>query len=167
MKILYLMTGCPGSGKSSFIKDYISKSKNPEKIIRISRDEIRFSLLKEGEDYFSKEKEVYKLFIKRIRDSILDKEHEEIFIDATHLNEKARKKILNNIGVTFLSRCKIISVFIDEPLQTCIDRNNKRTGLEKVPTDRLTDMWFSIEHPKKDAFKYDEVWDICNTGRKI
>lgn len=167
------MVGCPGSGKSSFIKDYINKSEKPENIIKISRDEIRFSFLGDNKEevsekeYFSKEKKVYKTFIKEIQKVINNPKYQEIFVDATHLTEKSRFKTLNSIGTDYLNKCKVIPVFIDEALQTCIDRNSKRTGKEKVPTDRLVDMWFSIEHPKNDMFKFDDIWDICHTGRRV
>jgi len=53
MADVYIMCGCPGSGKTTWLKDHVK----PGSAI-ISRDAIRFSLLKEGEDYFSHEEEV-------------------------------------------------------------------------------------------------------------
>ena len=52
-KTLWLMCGAPGSGKSWFAKNIL---KTDDTWQYISRDEIRFSLIKEGEDYFGKEK---------------------------------------------------------------------------------------------------------------
>ena len=51
MSNLYLLCGTPGSGKSTFAKEIFPKyfSDHPYKII--SRDTIRFSLLKDGEKY--------------------------------------------------------------------------------------------------------------------
>ena len=56
MSDLYLMMGCPGSGKSTFLKNKI-KNKDLECAI-ISRDEIRFSITKPDEPYFAHENEV-------------------------------------------------------------------------------------------------------------
>lgn len=58
MANLYILSGCPGSGKSTWAKSHI----NPYFDKYVSRDDIRFSLVKENEEYFSKEKEVYRLF---------------------------------------------------------------------------------------------------------
>ena len=58
---LYISSGLPGAGKSTFLK----KIKKEEEVI-ISRDEIRFSMLKEGDDYFKYEDRVYDIFISKI-----------------------------------------------------------------------------------------------------
>ena len=55
---LYVMIGVPGSGKSTFIKN-----NKKEKDIYVSRDQIRFKYLKEGEPYFTHEKQVFKEFL--------------------------------------------------------------------------------------------------------
>ena len=47
------MVGCPGSGKSTWAKKHLPDT------YYVSRDEVRFSLLQDGEDYFSHEKEVF------------------------------------------------------------------------------------------------------------
>ena len=51
---LYILSGCPASGKSTFGK----KMSKITGIPIVSRDEIRFSLLKDDEDYFSHEEDV-------------------------------------------------------------------------------------------------------------
>ena len=48
---LYLMCGVAGSGKSTWLKEHESGF-NPSHAI-ISRDKIRFSYLKDGDDYFA------------------------------------------------------------------------------------------------------------------
>ena len=57
-KNLWILSGPPGSGKTTWTKKQIksAKQKNPEAhIYHFSRDQIRFSLLEEGDPYFSKE----------------------------------------------------------------------------------------------------------------
>ena len=90
MADLYLMMGVPGSGKSTFLKQYVNKKNS----IIISRDEIRFSLLKEGEQYFSHEKEVLKIFWQRINTSLA--ENKNVFVDQTSLTPNSRKYLLND-----------------------------------------------------------------------
>ena len=55
-KQLWIMVGVPGSGKDYWIDKHISSFNGNVKVI--SRDKIRLSILKDGEDYFSHEKEV-------------------------------------------------------------------------------------------------------------
>ena len=58
---LYVLVGCPGSGKSTWAKKHLADT------YYVSRDEIRFGLLKAGDDYFSHEDEVYEKFIDGIK----------------------------------------------------------------------------------------------------
>ena len=66
-KHLYLMIGVPGSGKSTYAKNILKYGD-----IYISRDEIRYSLLTEEDDYFAKENEVIKTFIDNIDKSLVN-----------------------------------------------------------------------------------------------
>ena len=88
------MMGIPGSGKSTFVRKRRDIFDNP---IVVSRDKIRFSLLEEGDEYFSKEDEVLKEFTKQIVES-LSRPMGDTIVDATHLNGGSRRKILNLIA---------------------------------------------------------------------
>ena len=59
-KKVWILCGIPGSGKSTWIRKQIAENGG----VHCSRDEIRFSLLKDGEDYFAHENEVVKLWFK-------------------------------------------------------------------------------------------------------
>ena len=50
MSRLIMMCGIPGSGKSTWIQN--CKGFIGNDVVVVSRDAIRFSMLKEGEDYF-------------------------------------------------------------------------------------------------------------------
>lgn len=55
------MSGAPGSGKSTWCRNHgVSK-------YRVSRDEIRFSVLKDGEDYFSHEKKLSECLLTQLK----------------------------------------------------------------------------------------------------
>ena len=58
MRELFIICGVPGSGKSTFLRNYV---KEPSSVV-ISRDAIRFSLLKEDSDYFEYEPIVEQMF---------------------------------------------------------------------------------------------------------
>ena len=71
IKQFYIMCGIPGSGKSTFAKKITEiYEKHNISIETVSRDEIRFSLIKPGEDYFSKEKEVFSIYIENLKKSL-------------------------------------------------------------------------------------------------
>ena len=67
MSNLYLLCGIPGSGKSTWVRNHLGKYDR-----HVSRDDIRFSLVKEDEEYFSKEEEVKKEYINKINKYLQD-----------------------------------------------------------------------------------------------
>lgn len=150
---ILLLCGLPGSGKSTFAKE-ISKRMNKVKII--SRDEIRFSILKEGEKYFAHEKEVFNTFINEINKAYNSGLYEIIIVDATHLTYKSREKVLNKIER--LSKFHTIAVFFETPYEKCVKRNNNRTGLYKVPSETLHNMYLSLELPNPYKEKFNSVY---------
>ena len=58
---LYVICGVPGTGKSTFCKNHLTMFGDNVKYV--SRDDIRFSIVKENEEYFSHETEVFNKFI--------------------------------------------------------------------------------------------------------
>ena len=65
--ICYIMSGVPGCGKSTWARKFASENDN---VVHISRDEIRFSLLKDGEDYFAHEDDVITIFYAKINEAL-------------------------------------------------------------------------------------------------
>ena len=144
---LYLMCGVPGSGKSTWIKNR-SVDTN---YIHCSRDKIRFSLLKDKDNYFANETLVFNSWVKEINEAIQN-EIENIYIDATHLNEKSRNKVLNKLNLN--KEVNIIPVNFIIPLNVCLERNAKRSGREYVPEDVIKNMFKSFK-PASHNEKYD------------
>ena len=66
--ILIVTVGIPGSGKTSWVKNYIEENKD-KNIEVISSDEIRKELLNDIEDQ-SKNKEVFEIMRKRTKKSL-------------------------------------------------------------------------------------------------
>ena len=93
---LYLMCGVPGAGKSTWVEQHKGEG------VVISRDKIRFSMLHETDEYFSKEPFVYQEFIKQITEAL--DTNGLVFADATHLNGSSRIKLLRSLG-TALTIC--------------------------------------------------------------
>lgn len=139
MTVLYLMCGIPGSGKST----WIAKNKIDTDVL-ISRDAVRFSLVKEEEEYFSKETEVFNTFIEQINEAI-DKGVSTIYVDATHINENSRNKVLDRLHLS--EEVKVTPVFVNEKLATCLLRNSLREGRENVPPKVVTQMHRNLRPP--------------------
>lgn len=121
----YILSGVPGCGKSTWARNFAAKM--PKYIKHISRDEIRFSLLKDGEDYFAHEGEVLFTFYRKANEALA--EGKSVIMDATHTSERALFETLRRIKVD----AKIVFVSFDVPLDTCIARNAQREGLACVP----------------------------------
>lgn len=145
MAKLCLMIGVPGSGKSTFAKNHLLN------ITYISRDEIRFSLISDEDEYFAKEYEVFALYVQKIREGLM--RGETVVADSTNLNEAARKKLFNAIGnKQFYEKYKVEKTFIymDIPLTVCRVQNLLRTGRAVVPDRVIDSMYQKLEYPTKE-----------------
>lgn len=156
-KTLYIMIGAPGSGKTTYVRE----NAEPGHSAHISRDRIRFSMVKENEAYFSKEDSVKREFIEQIRRAILCPWVDEVWADATNLTKYSRKDLLRSIGLGFLSvNCvKICPVVIMPPLETCLKQNSYRTGREYVPEIAVKRMYNNYTSPEEDDIVYNSfIW---------
>lgn len=157
MANLYLMAGCPGSGKSTFLKIKVH-STNYE---IISRDEIRFSLLQPGDDYFAHENEVYKIFWEKINDALTT--GKDVFVDQTSLTPKSRKWLLQHIkGYEHANL-----IWIDENIETCLERNELRRGTRAyVPKSVVRRMHAQFIEPSLDEGFY-RIYRYNSTEDKL
>lgn len=141
MANLFLMCGIPGAGKSTFLKSHIKKKNT----VIISRDVIRFSIVKPDEEYFSHEDEVVKIFWEQINKALT--EGKDVFVDQTSLTPKSRKWLLQHVAGYKHANV----VWIDEDLETCLERNNKRRGTRAyVPEDTIRHMYDQFVEPSLD-----------------
>lgn len=145
-KNLWLMCGTSGAGKSTWIKNNM-----PEATV-ISRDKIRFTLLKDGDDYFAYEDTVLKIFYSEIQNAIENDKIQDIIIDATHLTPKARKNCLMNLKN--LDKVTLGAISIETDLATCLKQNAQRTGRALVPETVIKNMYKSYIIPtEKEGFE--------------
>lgn len=157
MAELILMCGIPGSGKSTYAKSFIT-----DKDIYISRDEIRFSMLKPNEDYFSRENDVFNAFVNEINIA-LTKAKRYVIADATHLNFSSRMKVMSKIK----NRNTIVNcIVMDTFLETALERNKKRSGRALVPESSIRNMHRSLSYPQKGE-TIDKVVYIDENGTVI
>lgn len=141
MASLVLMMGVPGSGKTTYAKKMMG-----DYDIYVSRDEIRFGLVKEDEPYFSKEDEVLQTFIRTINDA-LPIAQRYVIADATHLNMGSRAKILKNLHN---KPDNVYVIYVAVSLQTALERNAQREGRALVPESSIKNMYKSISLPRKE-----------------
>lgn len=149
---IYMVCGIPGAGKSTWLKKHGNG-------LVVSRDEIRFKLLGENDEYFSKEKDVFEEYVNTIQTLININHKGRIYMDATHLNPISRKKVMSRLKLK--KGNELYAIYFDVPLEVCLERNKKRTGRSYVPEDVIKDFHRNFIAPRKDEnfmgiFKVDE-----------
>ena len=154
--IICLLCGIPGSGKSTWLQQFDGMNS----VSVVSRDQIRFSMLSDTDEYFSKENEVFDKFIDTINDRIVNGDESIIYVDATHLNPKARHKVLSRLDT---ENCYAVhAIFFDISLDTCLERNEQRSGRAYVPPTVIKNMYNSYRFPICDE-GFDTIWIIKET----
>ena len=148
MPTLYIYCGIPASGKSYYAK------KAQHKVHYISRDEIRFNMVEENEEYFSKEKAVLKLFSTSIA-KVLEN-GQDVIADATHISKASRAKLIKAIDGYFAAKkiespeYKIACVVFDTPFEVCCERNAARVGRARVPDEVMRRFANGWEFPEME-----------------
>ena len=144
---LYITVGLPGSGKSTYVKNFI-KDKDIE---YLSSDSLRAVYGKSEED-----QTVTPLVfghIKRKVDEFL-KDGKNVLVDATSVNRKERSDYINTAKKY---GAKVVAIVFKMDRQGLIDRNKKRgeQGGRVVPDWVIDKMLNKFEEPS-----YDEGIDV-------
>ena len=147
MNTLYITVGLPGSGKSTYVKNFI-KDKDIE---YLSSDSLRAVYGKSEED-----QTVTPLVfghIKRKVDEFL-KDGKNVLVDATSVNRKERSDYINTAKKY---GAKVVAIVFKMERQGLIERNKKRgeQGGREVPTFVIDKMLAKFEEPS-----YDEGIDV-------
>lgn len=138
MSHLYVLCGCPGSGKTTWAHNHLRYD------TYVSRDEIRFNMLQDNDNYFAHEKEVFDFFVKDIVSAL--KRGDNVVADATHIHRASRLKLLKAIDDHY-SNYDVRFVFFDTCLAVCSQRNAKREGRARVPDAVISTMFYQITVP--------------------
>jgi predicted kinase len=139
MNTLYITVGLPGSGKSTYVKNFI-KDKDIE---YLSSDSLRAVYGKSEED-----QTVTPLVfghIKRKVDELL-KDGKNVLVDATSVNRKERSDYINTAKKY---GAKVVAIVFKMDRQGLIDRNKKRgeQGGRVVPDFVIDKMFAKFEEP--------------------
>lgn len=161
MKKLFLLCGPSGAGKSTWARNQTNNT--TYKCIHISRDEIRFSVLKEDDNYFAYEDIVFDVFCSDIERAIEGNEFDVIFVDATHLSERARNKTLDRLK---LDNIELYAINFNIPVETCLEQNELRSGRSYVPRSVIRRMCSQfVPAHENEKYKYKNIlWvgDVIN-----
>lgn len=155
-KTIWMMVGTPGSGKTWVAKNILMR----DSWAYISRDEIRFSIITDEDDYFKKENIVFAEFINHIKNAIEDNSITDIIVDATHLNWNSRRKLLHALGRETGEH--VIPVVIENNIFEILHNNRERTGRARVPELILRNMHLHMTDPATDPIKYEKIMRINN-----
>lgn len=146
---LIVMCGIPGRGKSTLIKNSRYKI--------ISRDKIRLELLKEEDEFFSKEQEVLDKFYQQIQENIDN--NTDIIVDSTLISKKARINFFNHLRLN--DNVEIYIVVVDPPVSICLERNEQHIGRAYVPRSTIRRMSIQFEFPtQEEGIKYKKIIEV-------
>jgi predicted kinase len=144
---LIIMIGVPGSGKTTWAKQYLEEHKNDEfKWVRVSRDDIRMMCFNVEFDT-ANEVTVTQIEDKLVRLAL--EEGKNVLIDATHINRKSRNKwhkLALDIG-----GINVIEKGFKIDLETCLERNRNRD--RKVPEVIIRNMHERLQKSKFEEWK--------------
>ena len=155
MKKLWIMVGAPGSGKSTYLKNH-----NIPNSVVISRDKIRYSMLKKDDDYFAKEDAVYQKFVKEIAEALAQESITDVFADQTSLDNRARSKLLNALRHCHAQYDELNAIVFKLPIEQVLKQNAQRIGRERVPDNDVSNMYYKMTIPTKfEGFKHVYIYN--------
>lgn len=147
-KTLIVMMGPAAVGKSYFAKKI---QESHDDCVLVSRDKIRFALLKEDDELYAKEPEVLRQYFHNINFAL--QHHKYVIADALHISKRARRQLFSNVR---LKGVRVVGVWIEVPVDVALKQNAARTGRAVVPEEEIRAMFKRKCSPQEDE-PFDEV----------
>ncbi len=139
-KILVIIMGIQGSGKSTFYNQFLAND-----FVRINLDTL-------------KTRHQEKLLIEECI-----KSGKSFAIDNTNPTKDDRQRYIPSAKA---AGYKIIGYFMESKLKQCIERNNLRQGKEKIPTIAIASTSNKLQMPSYDE-GFDELYFVKNDGKTM
>lgn len=154
MAKLIVLMGLPGSGKSTYAKDYLED--HPEDSVWCSSDTMRKELYGD-ENIQGDAQEVFTNLHKRVAEYL--KNNFTVIYDATNVNRKSRKSVIK-LAKSISNQIDIHGVVVWASLEECLKRDSERArSVGKAVIDKFIRRW---ESPYYDE-GFDSLEIIYNT----
>lgn len=152
MATLILLSAIPGSGKSTWAKDY--QKAHPNTYI-VASDEVRFRV-SGGEQNFQNEPLVWETFLKELNAHVDEKDC-TVIADATNLQNRYRR----NYRELTPGYDKHVLVVFHIPFDLCMKQNRMRAAHRIVCDEAMYSLQAEFEEPTQEIIDlYDEYIDI-------
>lgn len=139
-KTMVIMMGIQGSGKSTFYHKYLADS-----FVRINLDTL-------------KTRHQENLLISECIQS-----GKSFAVDNTNPTREDRQRYIPSAQH---AGYKVIGYFMESKLKTCIERNNQRTGLARIPATAIAATSNKLQIPSYDE-GFDEIYFVKNDGKTM
>lgn len=153
MATLILLSAIPGSGKSTWAKQY--QKEHPNTYI-VASDEIRESFFGSAQN-FSHEKEVWQIFLDKINEHAEADASCTVIADATNLRNQYRLYYCKQTP----KFDKHVLILFKIPFEICLIQNRMRKKGRIVPEKAMQKLIAEYEEPSEEVLDaYDECWTI-------
>lgn len=161
MRDLIILRGCPGAGKSTWIKEngleqYTLSPDNIRNMVcapMLTSDKMNLSISQSNDNYVWSL--LYELLEKRMQNG------DFTIIDATHSKSSDFSRY-NSLCETYRYRKYFVS-FTDVPIETCKERNRTREEFKRVPEEVIDKMYSRFQTQEKTSgwkeIKKEEFWN--------
>ena len=153
MKTVYILSGVPGCGKSTWAEKFNNTHSNTK---IIASDDIRYEV-GGSYQYFKEEAKIWRIFFSRINELSKNEKVTNVILDSTCLTNLKRRDFLRKIS----GYDHKVLVFFNVSPDVCRARNKMHIIGKIVPDEPLNNMIKNIETPDKTILLlFDEYIEI-------